>query len=66
VDQSMTREVGGTGLGLSIVRKLLDRLGGRASVVSTYGAGTTFTLVFPLSRERRREEAAEAALPAAG
>ncbi len=66
VDQSMTREVGGTGLGLSIVRKLLDRLGGRASVVSTYGAGTTFTLVFPLVRERRREEAAEPALPAAG
>jgi len=66
VDQSMTREVGGTGLGLSIVRKLLDRLGGRASVVSTYGAGTTFTLVFPLSRERRRDEAAEPALPAAG
>jgi PAS domain S-box-containing protein len=66
VDQSMTREVGGTGLGLSIVRKLLDRLGGRASVVSTYGAGTTFTLVFPLVRERRREESAEPALPAAG
>ncbi|HEX6808599.1 MAG TPA: ATP-binding protein [Gemmatimonadaceae bacterium] len=66
VDQSMTREVGGTGLGLSIVRKLLDRLGGRASVVSTYGAGTTFTLVFPLTREGRREEAAEPALPAAG
>ncbi len=65
VDQSMTREVGGTGLGLSIVRKLLDRLGGRASVTSTYGAGTTFTLVFPLSRERRREEAAEPAMPAA-
>ena len=66
VDQSMTREVGGTGLGLSIVRKLLERLGGRASVVSTYGAGTTFTLVFPLSRDRRRDEAGEPALPAAG
>ncbi|HXE60365.1 MAG TPA: ATP-binding protein [Gemmatimonadaceae bacterium] len=66
VDQSMTREVGGTGLGLSIVRKLLDRLGGKASVASTYGAGTTFTLVFPLSREGRREDAPEAAIPAAG
>ena len=66
VDQSMTREVGGTGLGLSIVRKLLERLGGRASVVSTYGAGTTFTLVFPLSRDRPRDEAGEPALPAAG
>lgn len=66
VDQSMTREVGGTGLGLSIVRKLLDRLGGRASVVSTYGAGTTFTLVFPLTRERRSDDAAEPAIAAAG
>ncbi|MGH7635145.1 MAG: sensor histidine kinase [Gemmatimonadaceae bacterium] len=66
VDQSMTREVGGTGLGLSIVRKLLDRLGGRASVTSTYGTGTTFTLVFPLSRERRREDAHEPAMPALG
>ncbi|MGH7646740.1 MAG: ATP-binding protein [Gemmatimonadaceae bacterium] len=66
VDQSMTREVGGTGLGLSIVRKLLDRLGGRASVTSTYGTGTTFTLVFPLSRERRREDAQEPAMPALG
>ena len=47
VDQSRTREHGGTGLGLSITRKLLDRLGGRASVESVYGKGTTFTVWLP-------------------
>jgi PAS domain S-box-containing protein len=47
VDQSRTREHGGTGLGLSITRKLLERLGGRASVESEYGKGTTFTVWLP-------------------
>jgi PAS domain S-box-containing protein len=47
VDQSRTREHGGTGLGLSITRKLLDRLGGRATVESEYGKGTTFTIWLP-------------------
>jgi PAS domain S-box-containing protein len=47
VDQSRTREHGGTGLGLSITRKLLDRLGGRATVESEYGKGTTFAVWLP-------------------
>ena len=47
VDQSRTREHGGTGLGLSITRKLLDRLGGRVTVDSEYGKGTTFTVWLP-------------------
>jgi signal transduction histidine kinase len=47
LDQSRTREYGGTGLGLSITRKLLDRLGGRATVESEYGKGTTFTIWLP-------------------
>jgi PAS domain S-box-containing protein len=47
VDQSRTREHGGTGLGLSITRKLLDRLGGRVTVESEYGSGTTFTAWLP-------------------
>jgi signal transduction histidine kinase len=47
VDMSRTREHGGTGLGLSITRKLLDRLGGRVTVESEYGKGTTFTVWLP-------------------
>jgi PAS domain S-box-containing protein len=47
VDQSRTREHGGTGLGLSITRKLLDRLGGRVTVESEYGKGTTFSVLLP-------------------
>jgi signal transduction histidine kinase len=48
VDQSRTREFGGTGLGLSITRKLLERLGGRVVVRSTYGEGSTFSVFLPL------------------
>jgi PAS domain S-box-containing protein len=48
VDQSRTREFGGTGLGLSITRKLLERLGGKVVVTSTYGEGTTFSVYLPL------------------
>ena len=48
VDQSRTREFGGTGLGLSITRKLLERLGGKVIVKSSYGEGSTFSVYLPL------------------
>ena len=39
---------GGTGLGLSLARDVMQTHGGRIRVDSAVGAGTTFTLKFPL------------------
>jgi PAS domain S-box-containing protein len=55
VDQSRTREFGGTGLGLSITRKLSGALGGRVTLSSEYGKGSTFTVFLPILTEPHRE-----------
>jgi len=40
----------GTGLGLSVVYKIMSKYRGRVAVASREGAGTTFTVYFPLDK----------------
>jgi signal transduction histidine kinase/DNA-binding response OmpR family regulator/CHASE3 domain sensor protein len=44
-----TQEVGGTGLGLSIVRMLVEMHGGKVSVQSAPGQGSTFSFTLPIA-----------------
>ena len=48
VDRARSRDTGGTGLGLAIVRHVASNHGGRITVESREGGGSTFTLVLPL------------------
>jgi two-component system sensor histidine kinase SenX3 len=46
-DQARSRRTGGTGLGLAIVRNTVSGHGGRVTVASEVGAGSTFTIRLP-------------------
>jgi two-component system sensor histidine kinase SenX3 len=47
VDKARSKETGGTGLGLSIVRHIAENHGGRVTVKSTLGEGSTFSVHLP-------------------
>jgi len=47
-DASTTRRYGGTGLGLAITKHFCEMLGGRITVESEAGAGSTFTITLPV------------------
>ena len=52
VDDSPSRQYGGTGLGLAICRRLANALGGRITLHSRVGEGSTFTLTIPVQAEQ--------------
>jgi len=50
-DASTTRRFGGTGLGMNITQSLISAMGGKISVKSAPGEGTTFIAVIPAHSE---------------
>jgi signal transduction histidine kinase len=49
LDSGAARRFGGTGLGLSLTKKMVEFQGGRISVESELGVGSTFMVLLPLA-----------------
>jgi signal transduction histidine kinase len=57
VDNTSTRKKGGTGLGLSISRRIVELHGGRITVESEVGKGSTFKVTVPIHAAPVKEAA---------
>ncbi|MFO1086490.1 MAG: GAF domain-containing protein [Reyranellaceae bacterium] len=57
VDNTSTRKKGGTGLGLSISRRIVELHGGRITVESEVGKGSTFIISLPINAQSVKEAA---------
>src|SRR5262249_23583084 len=66
-DAGTAKRFGGTGLGLTITRRFCQMMGGDATVTSTFGKGSTFTLRLPAQvsapKPEPMKETRELALP---
>lgn len=55
-DNSSTRKHGGTGLGLAISKQLVEKMGGKLSLMGSSSNGSTFAFTLPFARSHQPKE----------